>query len=167
MHSLGLKRSPPLRVLIDIAAGVEPALRPKALRYLLDNFVLKYAAEYSPHDYGDRAFIPAIKAAQPCMAKPSEVSQKSIYSDAALNMNGQVFSNPDWMSLGFTVVHSDLRGDSSTKLKIPNDPPTFKLVSLLERTPPKDENEARNWFEILATRIPGKLTTYRQLQHVP
>ncbi|THH10019.1 hypothetical protein EW146_g8508 [Bondarzewia mesenterica] len=137
LYSLGLKRQPPIRELIELAAGVDPVLKSKALNYLLENFVAKYAAEYDPDEFGSYAFIPALKAEQRCMAKPSDV-----------------YAHTEWMAMGFIVVQQELVGDSATKLKIPQHPPTFRLVALLQRTPPKDEAEARQWFEIIATRIP-------------
>jgi hypothetical protein len=66
-----------------------------------------------------------------------------------------VFSNPDWAAFGLLVIQQSLQHDAATKLKIKQHPPTSTLVSLLEKTPPKDVSEARKWFGILAGRISG------------
>jgi Protein of unknown function (DUF3684) len=67
----------------------------------------------------------------------------------------QVVALPEWKILGFNSVQAELKYDIVGKLKIPNNPPTFKLVELLEKTPPKDDETARKWFEVLAGRISG------------
>lgn len=48
-----------------------------------------------------------------------------------------------------------MQHETVTKLKIKHNPPTSSLVSLLEKTHPKNEAEARQWFGILAGRIHG------------
>ena len=70
---LGLKRVPPLRELLLLAAGPDISLRPKALNFLLDNFVKAYS-NYNPADFYDLAFIPALDKSGSKLAKPAEVS---------------------------------------------------------------------------------------------
>ncbi|KAI0313421.1 hypothetical protein OF83DRAFT_1175689 [Amylostereum chailletii] len=136
LFMLGLRRAPPLPDLLKLAAGPDVAVRRKALAFFLDNFVTKYS-DYDPQQYFDLAFIPAVQLTGSKLAKPSEV-----------------FANPEWLPLGFAIVASDLRDHALTKLKIPNHPPTGKIVTLLESHPPENEEMARKWFETLSGRIP-------------
>ena len=46
---------------------------------------------------------------------------------------------------------------ATRKLRLKDQPSTSKLVTLLERSPPRDEVTARQWFEILAGRVSGKI----------
>lgn len=48
-----------------------------------------------------------------------------------------------------------LDAEAVTKLKIKPHPESSALVSLLEKTPPKDEATARHWFSTLAGHITG------------
>lgn len=57
--------------------------------------------------------------------------------------------------LGFMVVDPSLRPDTVNKLKINAHPPSASLVSVLEKSPPHTQSEARLWFELLASRLPG------------
>jgi len=45
----------------------------------------------------------------------------------------------------------------ANKLKLNRHPPTSELVTLLQRRPPGDEETARQWFEVLSGRVPGRL----------
>jgi hypothetical protein len=54
-------------------------------------------------------------------------------------------------------VDPELPDGTATKLKLNNHPPTSDLVTLLEKFPPQDEAIARQWFEILSGRVPGRL----------
>jgi hypothetical protein len=49
-----------------------------------------------------------------------------------------------------------LQNGAAIKLKLKNHPPTSELVTLLERFPPGDEAMARQWFEVLSGRVPGR-----------
>ncbi len=49
-----------------------------------------------------------------------------------------------------------LQDGAATKLKLKNHPPASELVTLLERFPPGDEAKARQWFEVLSGRVPGR-----------
>lgn len=54
---------------------------------------------------------------------------------------------------GLAVVAPTLTPDIVSKLKIRQHPPSALLISLLEKTPPKSESEATEWFSILAGQI--------------
>lgn len=55
------------------------------------------------------------------------------------------------------MVDPLLLDGASSKLKLKSHPPTSELVTLLERYPPGDEAKARQWFEVLSGRVPGRL----------
>jgi hypothetical protein len=54
-------------------------------------------------------------------------------------------------------VDPQLPDGAAVKLKLKNHPPTSELVTLLERFPPGDETIARQWFEVLSGRVPGRV----------
>ncbi len=68
-----------------------------------------------------------------------------------------MYAGPEWAALGFAVVDPLLLDGAATKLKLKNYPPTSELLTLLERFPPGDEATARQWFEVLSGRVPGRL----------
>ena len=140
LFSLGLRRSPPLEQVLKLAAGENAEIRTKALRYFIDNFS-KYSQQYDPQDYHALAFIPAAKKDGSHLSSPSEV-----------------FANPDWQKLGFSVIAPEWREHAISKFMIKEHPPTSRLVTLLEKSPPADEAIAAQWFQILAGRIPGRLS---------
>ncbi|CCM02906.1 uncharacterized protein FIBRA_05020 [Fibroporia radiculosa] len=135
LYSLGLRRYPPLPIILNLASNPDESVRSLALKYFLDNFATKYS-DYDPTAFVDLSFVPAIKNGSSHMAKPSEV-----------------FSNGSWASLGFPVVDPSLQMDASSKLKIREHPPGAALVNLLKQSPPHAEADARTWFGILATRV--------------
>ncbi|KAI0037007.1 hypothetical protein K488DRAFT_75577 [Vararia minispora EC-137] len=135
LFSLGLKRSPPLGDLLKLAAGPDAEVRPKALKYFIDNST-KYTS-YDPYDFKDLAFVPAIGKMGSHLATPLEV-----------------YTSSEWSMLGFAVIAPNWKEHASTKFKIREHPPTARLVSALESSPPPDQAMARKWFEILASRIP-------------
>ncbi|KAI0060543.1 hypothetical protein BV25DRAFT_1908367 [Artomyces pyxidatus] len=153
LFALGLRRIPPLPDLIKLASSTDASLRSKALRFFLDNLTSKYP-DYDPQNFHDFAFIPAISGSDRVLAKPADV-----------------FANPEWAALGFMVISPELRDDALTKLKIAASPPTARLVALLEKAPPKDELTARQYFEVLAGRIPdfpsGELRKLYETPFVP
>lgn len=153
LFELGLLRFPPLPVLINLCASTDSNIRSIAFRYLLDNMGTHYK-NYDPSNFDDVAFIPAVKSSKPCVGTFKEV-----------------FSNSDWAVMGFLVTHPTLHLDAVSKLKVKQHPPTSLIVDLLERTPPKDEAEARLWFSVLAGRIsnfsPQELQRMSQLKVVP
>ena len=44
----------------------------------------------------------------------------------------------------------------ANKLRLNRHPPSSELVTLLQRRPPGDEATARQWFEVLSGRVPGR-----------
>ena len=72
MFKLGLLRHPPLQVILNLAAGSDEEKRTKALRYFLEIHQTKYM-NYSPLDYRNVAFVPALKDDKPALANPTEV----------------------------------------------------------------------------------------------
>ena len=140
LFNLGLRQRPPTNIILGIAAKGEPQ-RTVALDYFLDNCMQKYT-DYIPDAYENIAFVPAIRRGAKILASPLEV-----------------FSNPDWQSLGFPVLDPTLKRDVASKLKIKEYPHTGQLVRLLEASPPTTEAQACEWFGILSRRIPGPCNT--------
>ncbi|KAF8270077.1 hypothetical protein EI94DRAFT_1723808 [Lactarius quietus] len=134
--NLGLRRFPPLWELLNITASDNQTLREKALTFFLDNLSSKYS-DYDPNNYRDLAFVPAVRGSEKVLAKPFEL-----------------YASPEWAALGFLVVDPLLRDDAASKLKLTSHPPTSEIVALLERSPPKDDTTARQWFEVLSGRVP-------------
>jgi hypothetical protein len=137
---LGLRRYPPTEVILGIASEDEPQ-RTAALNYFLDNYIQKYT-DYTPDAHANIAFVPAINKGERKLAKPLEV-----------------FSNPDWQSLGFPVLDPALRQDVASRLKIKEHPPTNQLVRLLQASPPITQEQASEWFGVLSRRISGLCAT--------
>lgn len=73
LASLGLRRFPPIDVLLGIASGATPT-NEKALNYLLSNTSTHYA-NFDPTVFAQVAFIPATRRdGKTFLAKPGEVS---------------------------------------------------------------------------------------------
>ena len=72
LFKLGLRRYPPLPDLIELAASRDEKIRAAALKYLLDNFMTRYA-DYDPHAFSNVRFIPAVKGGTRCLARYHEV----------------------------------------------------------------------------------------------
>ncbi|KAJ7647485.1 hypothetical protein FB45DRAFT_893565 [Roridomyces roridus] len=150
LFDLGLIRFPPLKQLISLCASPDAKIRPIALKYLLDNMGTRYT-DYSPADFYEIPYLPALKDGAPVMGTPKDV-----------------FSTPDWTVFGFQTFAPQAQPDAALKLKIQQHPPTSQLVQRLRATPPKDELEARKWFTVLATRIPDfSSTQLGQLSQLP
>lgn len=136
MYALGLRRFPPVDVLLGLAAGPAP-LNQKAFEYLLTHISGHYAG-FEPGQFNNVAFIPAVSATgNPILAKP-----------------GDVFTNQACKTLGFPVVR-DLAAqpENIAKLKIETDPPMNRLVLAFLASPEADVKRARGIFEYLATRM--------------
>jgi hypothetical protein len=72
LFSLGLRRFPPVDVLLGIAAGPAP-LNDKALQYLLAHTNSHYI-NFNPMEFANVAFIPATKPnGESILARPGEV----------------------------------------------------------------------------------------------
>jgi hypothetical protein len=79
LFSLGLRRFPPLDVLLGIAAGASPTNQ-KALEYLLANIQTHYLG-FNPKMFENVAFLPAtLPDGKQVLAKPGEVSARSLGS---------------------------------------------------------------------------------------
>ncbi|KAH7915898.1 hypothetical protein BJ138DRAFT_824538 [Hygrophoropsis aurantiaca] len=152
LYRLGLRRSPPLDVLLNLCASSDANIRTVAFKYLTDNLSTRYP-EYVPEKVTDIPFIPALDGSMACMGTMKEV-----------------FGDAEWASLGFLVVQPDFR-DVAIKLGLKNHPPAFMLVVLLEKNPPKDEAAAKKCFEILAGHItdftPSQLSILSKMAFVP
>jgi hypothetical protein len=140
LFTLGLRRYPPTETILEIAAKDEPQ-RTVALSYFLDNYIQKYT-DYTADAHANIAFVPAVHKGEKKLVKPLEV-----------------FSNPEWQSLGFPILDPTLRQDAANKLKIKEHPPTNQLVRLLEASPPGTQAQAREWFGILSRRVSGLCST--------
>jgi hypothetical protein len=77
----------------------------------------------------------------------------------------QVCSNPEWAILGFSVTSQNLPADALAKLQVKQCPPTSQIVTLLEKSSPKDGTEAKSWFEVLAGRIHGFISSSLVYMH--
>ncbi|KAK7057384.1 hypothetical protein R3P38DRAFT_2840641 [Favolaschia claudopus] len=136
LFDLGLMRYPQLNVLISLCAGPNAEIRPLAFKYLLDNLSSRYH-EYKPADYYETPFLPAMKDGKPVMGTPKDV-----------------FAQQDWAVFGYLVFATpSTHLDAAIKLKLQQHPPTSRLVTSLETTPPNSETEARTWFSVLASRV--------------
>ncbi|KAI0083802.1 hypothetical protein BDY19DRAFT_975723 [Irpex rosettiformis] len=153
LHSLGLRRYPPLDVILCLAASTDEKIRSTALRYFLDNYQTRYP-DYQPSSFANLAFVPAMKGTVPYLGKP-----------------GEVFASSAWASMGLLVARPTLGADVYAKLGIRDHPPTAMLVSILEKNPPEDFQTAQRWFGAMASRIADfsnkELQTLSQLLIVP
>lgn len=138
MYLIGLRRFPPLPVILKLASDEDETLRAAALQYFLDN-ISKYP-EYDPSSFNDVTFIPAVQS-----------DGKSVMGSPA-----KVFAESDAALLGFLIVHPSVRDVAIDKLKLRRHPSAGSLISLLENSPPVDLAVARQWFEYLAGRLTGK-----------
>lgn len=138
MYQTGLRRFPPLPIILKLAADEDETLRSAALQYFLDN-LSKYP-DYNPSSFNGLDFVPAVRAdGTNTMGSP-----------------GKVFVDPDAALLGFLTVHASIRDVAIDKLKLQRSPPTSMLLPLLENLPPQDPALARKWFEVLAGRLSGR-----------
>ncbi|KAI0371771.1 hypothetical protein BV20DRAFT_1016624 [Pilatotrama ljubarskyi] len=153
LFKLDLRRYPPLPDIIGLAASPDEKIRSAALKYFLDNYTTRYA-DYDPNAFANVAFVPAVKDGKQCLARPHEV-----------------FSAPEWASLGFMVTDPSLKGEALMHLKIQEHPPGARLVNLLRASPPPTEELAKQWFTALASRVtsftPTELRTLSQMAFVP
>ena len=102
LFSLGLRRAPPLREILHIAASDNLSMRRRALSFFLDNLSNNYS-DYDPRRFPDLAFVPAILGSEEVLAKPLEVRDPTpsyfplsnlTYGSCTLALNGQ-----HWVSL--------------------------------------------------------------------
>lgn len=131
LFSLGLRRVPPIDVLLGIAAGRSP-MNERALQYLLSN-VSNHYLNFDPNAFASVSFLPAMSASgQLLLAKP-----------------GEVFTNPACSILGFSVTRPAISSaENAAKLKIPTDPPMEQLVLALLGKPAMTVEKGQEIFEV-------------------
>jgi hypothetical protein len=78
LYKLGLRRFPPLDVIIKIAAGSDATLRSMAMKYFLDNIHTRYS-DYDPANFSDIAYIPAFAGQVARLGTPKEVRDRLIF----------------------------------------------------------------------------------------
>ncbi|WVF71489.1 hypothetical protein IAT40_006295 [Kwoniella sp. CBS 6097] len=141
LFSLGLRRFPPIDVLLGIAAG-RPPMNEKALQYLLNNIHNHYTL-FRADAFSQVSFIPATTAqGESILAKP-----------------GEVFTNSACAILGFAVAQPIAAlPENAAKLSIPSDPPMDKLVRALLSNVTRDLDKAKKIFEYMSTQL-GHSTT--------
>ncbi|KAG2339109.1 hypothetical protein BDR05DRAFT_1062316 [Suillus weaverae] len=135
LYRLGLRKNPPLDLTVKLCTSSELDIRSAAFKYLIDSIPSRYP-DYRCENFGHVAFIPAVNDFGPCMGTPNEV-----------------FASHQWKVLGFSVVEDAVRDIAVSKLGLKEHPPATRIVALLEKTPPGDQNVARRWFEILAGHV--------------
>ncbi|KAH8828511.1 hypothetical protein DL96DRAFT_1603553 [Flagelloscypha sp. PMI_526] len=135
LFKLGLRRQVDLDLLINtLCVHAEESVRKAAFKYLLENIEVRYI-NFDAYKYGNVAFVPAIHNSVECLATPSEVSTDS-----------------KWSIMNFKIVQPHIEKDAIAKLKLQQHPPVILLMNLLKSTPPKDVEQARQWFSVLAGR---------------
>ncbi|KAL5514880.1 hypothetical protein ACEPAG_2196 [Sanghuangporus baumii] len=153
LFSLGLRRYPPLDVLLKLASDQDGFLRSTALRYFLDN-TSKYD-DYDPDKFNHLAFVPA--------ERPN--------GESTLGTPGQVFVDAEAAMFGFLVVQPGIRHDARDKLKLKHYPPTSLILPILEKSSPQEPSISRTWFEELASHIteftPSQLKKLSELPIIP
>ncbi|WRT66409.1 uncharacterized protein IL334_003365 [Kwoniella shivajii] len=142
LFGLGLRRFPPVDVLIGIAAGRPPA-NEKALQYLLANVHIHYPM-FKAGAFSEVAFIPALTSTgESILAKP-----------------GRVYTNPQCAILGFEHAQPIVTApENAAKLSIQSDPPMGLLVEALKSNVTRDIPEARKIFEYMSSRLGHSLTS--------
>ena len=73
----------------------------------------------------------------------------------------QVFTNPEWAAFGFLVAHPSVTKDACAKLQLNTSPSADKMVEFLRHHQPKDEAEAKTWFEIMSSHMRGSSQYYK------
>jgi hypothetical protein len=72
LYRLGLRRSPPLNLAIELCTSSDPDMRSTAFKYLIDNIPSTYS-DYRFENFGHVAFIPAENDFGPFTGTPNEV----------------------------------------------------------------------------------------------
>ncbi|KZW00398.1 hypothetical protein EXIGLDRAFT_639482 [Exidia glandulosa HHB12029] len=153
MFKIGLRKFPPLEMLLQLASGKDEKRAATALRYLLDNIDGHYA-NFDPKRFPDAKFVPAVKPdGTKTMASPLEV-----------------YANADSSAMGFVVVDASLRSEAA-KLRIAESPSPANLIDVLVKTPPQSKEVATRWFEFMAGRLgdfsPQQFTALQSVKFVP
>ncbi|WWC62006.1 uncharacterized protein I303_104593 [Kwoniella dejecticola CBS 10117] len=154
LFTLGLRRFPPIDVLLGIAAGRPPA-NEKALQYLLSNTHNHYPM-FRSEAFSEVAFIPAT----------------TYVGDNILAKPGRVFTNPQCSILGFSVAQPTVATpENAAKLGIQSDPPMDQLIEALKANVTRDTAKAKKIFEYMSTRLghslSGTIDTLRAFPFIP
>ncbi|KAI6119159.1 hypothetical protein EDD16DRAFT_1791904 [Pisolithus croceorrhizus] len=131
LYRLGLNHFPPLPEIVGLCSSRDVEVQATAFEYLCNNLHSHYLS-YQPENFSDDEFVPAESGDHTCLKKL-----------------GEVYSNTRWRELGFPVVQDRYLNAPLRQLGVLHDPPTSKLLHLLEHTPPRDEQTAVRWFEAL------------------
>lgn len=135
LFSLGLRKFPPVDVLLGIASGPAPASE-RALQYLLAHTHINYT-DFDPQSFAV-AYIPA--------TKPD--------GTRILGKPGEVFTNLNCSILGFAIADPTIiTPENAAKLRIQSDPPMEALVASFSANVTTDIDKAKRVFEYLATRV--------------
>ncbi|TFK17002.1 hypothetical protein FA15DRAFT_761246 [Coprinopsis marcescibilis] len=143
LNSIGLKSTLELSILMPLCASEEPKVHTTALRYLLNNISATYN-HYSARNFSSYAYLPAMRGSKRILGTPQEV------------VNG-----PQWIELGFAVLHPEYQQFSAI-LQVEEHPSTDQLVAHLSETPPKTRQEAIKVFSAMSARISDFSTAQRQ-----
>ncbi|KAF9264248.1 hypothetical protein L218DRAFT_958669 [Marasmius fiardii PR-910] len=134
LFDIGLRRQPPLADLIRLCRNDQGKIRELALTYLVDHIPSVYD-DYNPAHYRDSRFVPSKKDGIQCLCAPQEV-----------------YANAKWAAFDLPILNSE-RKDLPGKLMIRDHPHSSILVDILTVRPPKNESQAKEWFQILAAHV--------------
>ncbi|KIJ65877.1 hypothetical protein HYDPIDRAFT_151535 [Hydnomerulius pinastri MD-312] len=131
LYRLGLNHFPPLPKIVELCSSRDVGVQETAFVYLYSKLHSQYL-DYKPENFRDVEFIPAESKDRTCLKKL-----------------GEVYSGTQWKALGFFVVQDRYLSVPLHQLGVTQHPPTSKLLDLLEKTPPPDEETAGRWFGAL------------------
>ncbi|KAK0530554.1 hypothetical protein OC834_003269 [Tilletia horrida] len=164
-QTLGLKRHPPIKVLLekasDAANTTEAAsMRSKALSYLREKWDAVYAAQYSFMEACQYAFVPCLP---PEGAISSSVKKKEgTAAEVHLCKPDQAFTNIQGALLGFDVVDSSAFNDIDVaRFKIQENPASNVLIDRFLGQQIKDMAKAQSVFEYFA-----RINTFTNQQYL-
>jgi hypothetical protein len=128
--------------------------RPKAWKFLVENFDSLYTREALPPGFEQLAFVPAKEAGGVVfLGKPTEVRSNNTHFTVTHLV--QVYTDPQVVLFGFSITQAEIPQAMCDRFKIVKQPRTDNIVNLLKVYPPRDVGQANSWFEALASRIPG------------
>ncbi|KAF9219018.1 hypothetical protein BS17DRAFT_468537 [Gyrodon lividus] len=130
LYRLGLNHFPPLPKIVELCSSMDVGVQETAFMYLCGKLHSQYV-DYNPENFRDVEFIPAESRGRTCLKKL-----------------GEVCSSTQWKALGFCVVQDRYLSAPLHQLGVTQHPPTSKLLDLLEKTPPPDEETAGHWFGV-------------------
>lgn len=91
LYRLGLRKFPPLNVILNLAASPDSKIRTLAMNYFLDNYVTRYS-DYEPGNFATVAFVPALDGKVQKLATPNEVSLHGLHHAEITSDNSFRFS---------------------------------------------------------------------------